>query len=104
MQDRRKHFGLALMQVKFKYVNDKYDHVLWMNVAYRLVDSSFLSITTLLLTGSTLVWGTWDISVRYKKNTNKLEGLGLCFMSLQISLIFLFFCLNKTFEENSFQN
>lgn len=33
MQDRRKHFGLALMQVKFKYVNDKYDHVLWMNVA-----------------------------------------------------------------------
>lgn len=33
MQGRRKRFGLALVQVKSKYINDKYDHVLWMNMA-----------------------------------------------------------------------
>lgn len=56
MQGKGKHFGRALKQVKFLYVDDEYDHVLWVNVAvlsYR--QEGVLSFTTLLLAGSTLV-------------------------------------------------
>lgn len=101
MQGRRKYFGLALMQVKSEYISDKYDHVLWMNVALLSCRQQFFEHRY-----TSVNW--IHIGVRHMRYfcqiQKKLGELGLCFMSLQISLIFLFFCLSKTFEENSFQN